>query len=51
METEVHEALEYLAAHAEAKAQSGADRRQARLEAWQSYAQLLFCQNEFVYID
>ena len=50
-EIEVREALDYLAAHSEAKAQLGTDSGEARLQAWQSYAQLLFCQNEFVYID
>ena len=50
-EIEVREALDYLAAHSEAKAQPGTDSGEARLQAWQSYAQLLFCQNEFVYID
>jgi hypothetical protein len=48
---QVHEALAYLdsyAATAQATGQSGHD---ARLAAWQSYCQALFCSNEFLYID
>jgi hypothetical protein len=44
---EVREALAYLDGYA-AKAKPGSD---ARLAAWQSYCQVLFCSNEFLYVD
>jgi cytochrome c553 len=44
---EVREALAYLDGYA-ARAKSAPD---ARLAAWQSYCQALFCSNEFLYVD
>jgi hypothetical protein len=44
---EVREALAYLDSYA-ARAKPGGD---ARLAAWQSYCQVLFCSNEFLYVD
>ena len=44
---EVSEAREYLDAYAR-RVKAGSD---ARLAAWQSYCQMLFCLNEFLYVD
>ena len=48
---EIREAIAYLSSYEKAKRKRGAGDEQSRLAAWQSYCQLLFCQNEFMYVD
>jgi cytochrome c553 len=47
---ETAEALAFLKEYAEA-AKHGRGAADARLAAWQSYCQMLFCTNEFLYVD
>jgi hypothetical protein len=48
---EVREALAYLDAYAARATAAGKSSRDARLAAWQSYCQALFCSNEFLYVN
>lgn len=50
-EDEVREAIEYLTWYTNTKEQQGMAPEPSQLAAWQSYCQLLFCQNEFIYVD
>lgn len=50
-EKEVLEGLNFLQEYINHRQQNGVDAEQSRLDAWQSYCQLLFCQNEFLYIE
>jgi cytochrome c553 len=48
---ELTEATAFLARYATEARQAGRPEGEARLAAWQSYCQLLFCLNEFLYLD
>ena len=50
-DVELNEGAEFLNRYFEAKMKSGHSREESRYFAWQSYCQLLFCENEFVYVD
>ena len=48
---EIREGIEFLTEYTSHRQQNGVDAQQSKLEAWQSYCQLLFCQNEFLYLE
>jgi hypothetical protein len=48
---ECTEAADYLKRYADRAREKGRDETEARLAAWQGYCQLLFCLNEFLYLD
>ncbi len=48
---EVDRGIEYLRRYAKELQMSGLPRDQAEPEAWRSYARVLLCANEFVYVD
>lgn len=48
---EVAEALGFILSFVTAKTSAGIEAAEAQVLAWQSYAQVLFCQNEFVYVE
>jgi hypothetical protein len=48
---EISEAREYLDLYARRAKAAGRSDGDARLAAWQSYGQMLFCLNEFLYVD
>ena len=50
-EMERHKATEYLDRFIKAPANKEKTERKRKEEAWTSYARILFCANEFVYID
>ena len=50
-DVELNEGIKFLNGYIEAEAGSGHSREESRYSAWQSYCQLLFCENEFVYVD
>ncbi len=48
---ELDRGLRFLGEYAAEVAKSGTARDEARRKAWQSYCQILFCSNEFLYVD
>jgi hypothetical protein len=50
-DAEVGEATAYLAAYTGRVRAAGKSEGDARRAAWQSYCQMLFCSNEFLYVD
>ena len=48
---ELADALAYLSRYAEQARRMGRPPADAALAAWQSYCQMLFCTNEFIYVD
>ncbi len=48
---EMAQAQEFLAAYLAAEATKARPEGERRLAAWQSYCQILLCENEFVYVD
>jgi cytochrome c553 len=48
---EVTEGLEFLRAYGEKARAAGRSGADSRLTAWRSYCQMLFCTNEFLYVD
>jgi hypothetical protein len=48
---EVAEGLEFLRAYVEKARAPGRSEADSRLTAWRSYCQMLFCTNEFLYVD
>jgi hypothetical protein len=48
---EVTEGSEFLQAYAEKARAAGRSEADSRLTAWRSYCQMLFCANEFLYVD
>jgi hypothetical protein len=49
--SEVREVTEFLAAYQKKALEGGMKNDEARLNAWQSFCQTLFCRNEFLYVD
>ena len=49
--SEVESGIEFVNRFSSELAQSGTVHEEARLSAWQSYCQVLFCSNEFLYIE
>jgi hypothetical protein len=49
--TEVKEVADFLAAYQKKAIANGVKTDEARLQAWQSFAQTLFCRNEFLYVE
>ncbi len=50
-QTELAQAREFLAAYLMAQAAQARPEAERRLSAWQSYCQILLCENEFLYLD
>jgi hypothetical protein len=50
-ETELDEANRFLSAYQSAAGSQGQPEPERRLRAWQSYCQILFCENEFFYVE
>ena len=50
-QSELAQAQEFLAAYLEAQAAQSRPEVERRLSAWQSYCQLLLCENEFLYLE
>jgi hypothetical protein len=48
---EVKEATDFLALYQKKAMEKGANPDDARLNAWQSFCQTLFCRNEFLYVE
>jgi cytochrome c553 len=51
LSTEVREVTEFLAEYQKKVLERGAKPEEARLIAWQSFCQTLFCRNEFLYVE
>jgi hypothetical protein len=51
LDSEVKEVSDFLGVYQKKIMERGAKPEEARLKAWQSFCQTLFCRNEFLYVE